>query len=120
MTIAVPPTRHSEINSTGSSWDTEGVERGIVSILRGANLGPFIDVVLVVAAAVVLGLTVGYLLADVATGLAITLGTTVVFRFVLGALTMRETAAGGPDSPRDIDRLSKSSTFPDAVKPQQT
>ncbi len=41
-----------------------------------------------VAAAVVLGLTVGYLLADVATGLAITLGTTVVFRFVLGALTM--------------------------------
>ncbi|WP_265155283.1 hypothetical protein [Rhodococcus qingshengii] len=52
-----------------------------------ASRGPFIDVALVVMAAVVLGLTVGWLLTNVATGLAITLGTAAAFRFVLGTLT---------------------------------
>ena len=55
--------------------------------LRGIPRGPFIDVALVVMAAVVLGLTVGWLLTNVAAGLAITLGTALAFRFVLGTLT---------------------------------
>lgn len=84
MTIAVPPTRHSEINSTGAIWGAADVERRIASIPRGAPRGTFIDVTLVVMAAVVLGLTVGCLLTDVAAGLAITLGTAVAFRSVLG------------------------------------
>ncbi|MBX9152260.1 MULTISPECIES: hypothetical protein [Rhodococcus] len=87
MTIAVSPTRHSEISFTGASWGAADVGRRIASMLRGIPRGPFIDVALVVMAAVVLGLTVGWLLTNVAAGLAITLGTAVAFRFVLGTLT---------------------------------
>lgn len=87
MTIAVSPTRHSEISFTGASWGAADIERRIASMLRGIPCGTFIDVALVVMAAVVLGLTVGWLLTNVAAGLAITLGTAVAFRFVLGTLT---------------------------------
>ena len=48
------------------------------------------DVALAIAAAAVLGVTVGVLLADAIAGLAVGAGTAVVFRFVLRTIITRK------------------------------
>ncbi|WP_030002980.1 hypothetical protein [Rhodococcus erythropolis] len=48
------------------------------------------DVALAIAAATVLGATVGVLLADVMAGVAVGAGTAVVFRFVLRSIITRK------------------------------
>ena len=48
------------------------------------------DVALALAAATVLGVTVGVLLADVMAGIAVGAGTAVVFRFVLRMIIIRK------------------------------
>ena len=48
------------------------------------------DVVLAVAVATVLGVTVGVLLADVVAGVAVGAGTAVVFRFALRTIITRK------------------------------
>lgn len=63
------------------------MERG--SAINGPRLASA-DVVLAIAAATVLGVTVGVLLADAVTGLAVGAGTAVVFRFVLRTIITRK------------------------------
>jgi len=48
------------------------------------------DVALAIAAATVLGTTVGVLLADVMAGIAVGAGTAVIFRFVLRTIITRK------------------------------
>ncbi|WP_092808345.1 hypothetical protein [Rhodococcus globerulus] len=45
--------------------------------------GSFVDIALVIVVTVLLGVTVGILLADVMVGIAVTLGTTAAFRLLL-------------------------------------
>lgn len=53
---------------------------------RNRSRPAFVDVAVVIAVAVALGITVALLLADALAGIAVTLGTAVVFRFVLRAI----------------------------------
>lgn len=86
MTTAVLPARHSENHATHVSWAAEKWERRLPRALRGIPRDAVIDLTVGVGAALVLGLTVGFLLADIITGVAITLGTAVAFRLVLRTL----------------------------------
>lgn len=86
MTTAVLPARHSENYSTHAGWAAGKWERRLPRALRGTPQGAVIDLTVSVVAALVLGLTVGFLLADIITGVAITLGTAVAFRLVLRTL----------------------------------
>ena len=67
---------------------------GCVTFERGSAInGPrpvSADVALAVAAASVLGVTVGVLLADAVAGVAVGAGTAVVFRFVLRTIITRK------------------------------
>lgn len=86
MTMTVSPPRRSEIYSTGAGRGATDVERRIVAMSRGVPRGAFVDAALVVLAAVVLGLAVGFLLTDVAPGFTVTFYTAIAFHFVLGTL----------------------------------
>lgn len=85
-TTAVLPTRHSENYSTHAGGAAAKRERRLPRALRGTPRDAVIDLTVGVVAAFVLGLTVGFLLADIITGVAVTLGTAVAFRLVLRTL----------------------------------
>ena len=75
----LPPTPPDQAINAGDGSDRKRLS-------RKRSRPTFLDVALVIAVTVALGITVALLLTDVLAGIAVALCTTVVFRFVLHAI----------------------------------
>lgn len=76
---SLPPTPTGEAITAHGFFTRKGLS-------RNRCRPPFIDVALVIAVAVALGVTVALLLTDVLASIAVALGVAVVFRFALRAI----------------------------------